>query len=60
MQIFGPDHSLLTTWTAPATAEADALRNVLVAHDDYVIVNAPYGGPDSTLAYHLVAHWPKP
>ena len=32
----------------------------LVAHDDYVIVNAPYGGPDSTLAYHLVVHWPKP
>ncbi len=60
MQIFGPDHSLITTWTAPVTTEADALRSVLVAHDDYVIVNAPYGGPDSTLAYHLVVHWPKP
>ena len=60
MQIFGPDHTLITTWTAPGTTDADALRSGVVSHDDFVIVNTPYGGPDSTLAYHLVVHWPKP
>ena len=59
MQIFAPDHTPIATWTGPGTTDADALHSVLIANDDYVIVNAPYGGPDSTLAYHLVVHWPK-
>ena len=60
VQVFGPDHTQLTTWTAPVTTDADALRSVVVGHDDYVYADAPYGGPDSTLAYHLLVHWPKP
>ena len=60
LQIFAPDHSLLTSWTAPATTDADALRTVNVANDDFVIINAPYGSPDGTLAYHLHVVWPKP
>ena len=60
MQIFGPDRSPIASWTAPGTTEADALRTVLVANDDFVIVHAPYGAPDSTLAYHLQVIWPKP
>jgi hypothetical protein len=60
LQIFGPDHAEISTWTAPGTTDADAIRNLVVAHDDYVIVDAPYGGPDSTLAYHLQVMWPKP
>jgi len=59
LQIFGPDHSLLSTWSPPGVADADALRNLTVAHDDYVIVDAPYGAPGSTLAYHLLVHWPR-
>ena len=60
MQIFGPDRAPIATWTAPGTTDADALRSVLVAHDDYVIVNAPYGAPEGTMAYHLHVIWPKP
>jgi len=60
LQIFGPDRSLITTWSPPGTTDADALHSVVVGHDDYVIVDAPYGAPDSTLAYHLLVHWPKP
>jgi hypothetical protein len=59
MQTFGPDHAPIAIWTGPGTTDADALHSVLVANDDYVIVNAPYGGPDSSLAYHLVVHWPR-
>jgi hypothetical protein len=43
----------------PVTTDADALRSGVVGHDDYVYVDSPYGGPDSTLAYHLTVHWPK-
>jgi hypothetical protein len=42
------------------TTDADALRSAVVGHDDFVIVDSPYGGPDSNLAYHLLVHWPKP
>ena len=60
LQIFGPDRTHVSTWTAPLTTDADALRTGVVGHDDYVYVDAPYGGRDSTLAYHLTVHWPKP
>ena len=59
LQIFGPDRTHLATWTAPVTTDADALRSGVVGHDDYVYVDSPYGGPDSTLAYPLLVHWPK-
>ena len=58
LQVFGPDQTLLGTWTAPATTDADMLRSATVGHDDFVIVDSPYGGPDSNLAYHLLVHWP--
>ena len=59
MQIFAPDHTPLASWTAPGTTDADAIRTVMVANDDFVIVNASYGPPDGTLAYHLHVVWPK-
>jgi hypothetical protein len=60
LQILGPDRTHLATWAAPVTTDADALRSGVVGHDDYVYVDSPYGGQDSTLAYHLQVHWPQP
>ena len=42
LQIFGPDKALITTWSPTDMSDAASLRTLVVAHDDYVIVNSPY------------------
>ena len=59
LQIFGPDRTQLAHVDGARHDGRRRLRSVRSATTTSSIVDSPYGGPDSNLAYHLLVHWPK-